>query len=114
MLKQAKSQKEIEKISSLCSEILLNGVDVPEEKMQEELEQLMAFKSENPIINAYKNKVLKIKFPKGMVMMSSMNSMYNKHSAQEREEVRQSLNVAAQDKRVEINQPEGSGEGRDE
>ena len=114
MLRQAKSQIEIEKISSLCSEILLNGRDVLEEEMQEELAQLMAFNSENPIINAYKNKVLKTKFPKGMVMMSSMNSMYNKHSAQEREKVRQSLNVAAQDKRVEINQPEGSGEGRDE
>lgn len=114
MINQAKSQKEIEKISSLCSEILLNGGDVPEEKMQEELEQLMAFKSENPIINAYKNKVLKTKFPKGMVMMSSMSSMYDNHSAQERFEVRQGLNVAVQDKRVETKQPVVSSERREE
>lgn len=97
-LSTAQSQTEIQRISSLFSEILLNGGEIPQEKMQEELKYLMNFKSENPIINAYKNKVLKTKFPQEIVIMSSMKKMYENHSQQERMEAQQVIKQAVQGK----------------
>lgn len=101
MLCSAKNQEEVQRISSFCSEILLNGGNVPAEKMQEELANLMGFKSDNPIINSYKNKVLKTKFSPQMVMLNSMKAMYNNHSQRKRMEIQQVFKEVAQRKDAE-------------
>lgn len=116
MLSTACDQKEIEGISSLCAEILLEGGEIPDDKLQEELEQLMEVKSDNEIIKAYKNKLLTIKFPKQMVMELSMKSMYDNHSAQQRLELQQDLKKELKLNKEERNliHPKVNSEGRDE
>ena len=87
LLSQTESQKEVERISNLYSEILLNGGEVEEERKKDEIEQLIAFKSENPIIMAYRDKVIKVRFTRQMAMAATMKNFYEKTSAEERKKV---------------------------
>lgn len=87
LLSQTESQKEVARISNLYSEILLNGGEIEEERKKDEIEQLIAFKSENPIIMAYRDRVIKVKFTRQMAMAATMKNFYEKTSAEERKKV---------------------------
>ena len=113
MLEQAKNQSEIGRISSLFSEILLSGGPISEEKMQEELEQLMALESENKIINSFKNKLLITKFPRQKVMEATGKRFYEKRSVEERHKVQQVLKQVTRSKQ-DLIRPEVENEGREE
>lgn len=67
-INSAQTKEEKGRLSSLYREILLNETPIPEDEQQQEFKKLMVFESDNPIINALKNKVLQEKFsPEGTV-----------------------------------------------
>lgn len=106
-INSSKDQEEKGRMANLYQEILLNETPIPEEEQQQEFEKLIAFRSENPIINALKNRVLSEKFsPEGTIKyMSSMEkfytfvqAVYNSANAEERQKVQQDIKKGLQAK----------------
>ena len=102
MINEAKDSKEKQRISSLFSEILLNGVDITEDKLQQELDELMLFHSDNPIINAFKNKIKKIKFSNDMITVATIKYAYKNIPAQQRSSIQQEIKEGLQGDDVQV------------
>ena len=88
---EVSSLREIQRISSWFSEMLLNVGEMTEERMQEELQQLISFKSDNKIIKAYKEKMLMTIFPRQMVLEATAKEFYNNTTPQERIDVQDEI-----------------------
>lgn len=58
-LNQTTDRKEIARISNLFEGILFNETAISKEEMQQEIAQLSEMKSDNEIVNSFKNKLLK-------------------------------------------------------
>ena len=103
---QASSQEEIQRISSLFSEILLNSGEITEERIQTELQDLIEFKSDNKIIKAYKEKILISRFPRQMVLAATMKDFYKNSSTQDRQHIHQELKNCLEESNKTIKQEE--------
>lgn len=103
---QASSQEEIQRISSLFSEILLNSGEITEERIQTELQDLIEFKSDNKIIKAYKEKILISRFPRQMVLAATMKNFYKNSSTQDRQHAHQELKNCLDESNKTIKQEE--------
>lgn len=93
-LNQTEDKKEIGRISNLFSKILFNDTLITEEKKQEELEQLLQMNSDNKIVNAFRDKLIKTQFPQNNLvdkLTESLKMAYESTSATQREEVSKDL-----------------------
>lgn len=110
--------KDTERISNLFYGILLkDNTPMSEEKLQEELKQLLQLSSDNKFVNAFKNKVLETKFPANMLgnngqeILATMQDMYNNTNPQERKdastEIAKAMVEQNKDKQTDIDEEKG-------
>ena len=105
-LGMVQNQREKARLSGIVSDIVLNGSEIPEDKMQDELEELMTLESENPIIIAFMNKIKEKKFPKEIMMRATMKKMYENTNAVDRQDMQKDLKKDIQPNRESIKQKE--------
>lgn len=98
-LSQTTNKKEIARISNLFEGILFNETLIPKEKMQQELEQLSEMKTDNEIVKAFQNKLLKKQVSqsekdtsKKSNFLNAFKKLYKSIGAKERKETLEYLN----------------------
>lgn len=105
-INSAKTKEEKGRLANLYQEILLNDTPISENE-QQEFEKLMAFESDNPIINAFKKRVLNEKFsPEGTIkynlsvdrFSAFAKSVYDSANAEDRQKVQQDIKNGLQAK----------------